>query len=50
MPRLLLSVSIFLLAIASLPATAQTLPVPAQGDFNIRNFKFDSGEVLVHVE
>jgi homoserine O-acetyltransferase len=46
MHRLLLSVSILLLAIASLPVTAQTLPVPAQGDFVVRNFKFDSGEVL----
>ena len=46
MYRLLLAVSIFLLAIASLPAAAQTLPAPAQGDFIIRNFKFDSGEVL----
>lgn len=46
MYRLQLSVSIFLLAIASSPAAAQTNPVPAQGDFIIRNFKFDSGEVL----
>ena len=46
MYRLQLSVSILLLAIASSPATAQTNPVPAQGDFIIRNFKFDSGEVL----
>ena len=46
MYRLQLSVSIFLLAIASSTATAQTNPVPAQGDFIIRNFKFDSGEVL----
>ena len=41
-----LLLSVFLLAISSLPATAQTNPVPAQGDFTIRNFKFDSGEVL----
>ena len=41
-----LLLSVFLLAIFSLPAMAQTNPVPAQGDFTIRNFKFDSGEVL----
>jgi homoserine O-acetyltransferase/O-succinyltransferase len=46
MHRLLLLVTIFLLAIASLPASAQTNPVPAQGDFILLNFKFDSGEVL----
>jgi homoserine O-acetyltransferase/O-succinyltransferase len=47
MHRLLLSVTIFfLLAIASLPASAQTNPVPAQGDFILRNFRFDSREVL----
>ena len=46
MHRLLLLVSVLLLATASLPARAQTNPVPAQGDFTIRGFKFDSGEVL----
>lgn len=46
MHRLLLGVSVFLLAIAGSPAVAQTNPVPAQGDFIIRNFKFDSGEAL----
>ncbi|HXI90611.1 MAG TPA: alpha/beta fold hydrolase [Blastocatellia bacterium] len=46
MHRLLLSVSLLLFAIGSLPAMAQTNPVPAQGDFTIRGFKFDSGEVL----
>src|SRR6202795_4059636 len=46
MNRLLLFFSGFLFSTASLPAMAQTNPVPAQGDFTIRNFKFDSGEVL----
>jgi len=48
MHRLLLFVSVLLFATASLSARAQTnpVPVPAQGDFTIRNFKFDSGEVL----
>jgi len=46
MHRLLLSVSVLLFAATSLPARAQTNPVPAQGDFTIRGFKFDSGEVL----
>lgn len=44
MSRRLLSAIIF--ALVSFPATAQTNPVPVQGDFIIRNFKFDSGEVL----
>jgi homoserine O-acetyltransferase len=42
-PRLL---SAIILLFVSLPAMAQTNPVPVQGDFTIRNFKFDSGEVL----
>ncbi len=46
MHRFLLSVSLLLFATARLPAGVQTNPVPAQGDFTIRNFKFDSGEVL----
>jgi len=46
MHRLLLLVSLLLFATNSLPAMAQTNPVPAQGDFTIRGFKFDSGEVL----
>lgn len=46
MHRRLLSATIFLIALADLSAIAQTNPVPAQGDFVIRNFKFDSGEVL----
>ena len=35
-----------LLALFSLSVLAQNNPVPAQDDFVIRNFKFDSGEVL----
>src|SRR6266496_2832990 len=46
MHRLKLLVSVLLFAATSLPAMAQTNPVPAQGDFTIRGFKFDSGEVL----
>ena len=37
---------IFLIALIGLTAIGQNNPVPAQGDFAIRNFKFDSGEVL----
>ncbi len=46
MHRLLLLVSVLLFTTTSLPARVQTNPVPAQGDFTIRSFKFDSGEVL----
>lgn len=46
MHRLLLLLSVLLFVNSSLPAVAQNLPVPAQGDFTIRNFKFDSGETL----
>ena len=46
MYRRVFVVTISLFALVSLPAIAQTNPVPAQGDFTIRNFKFDSGEVL----
>ncbi len=46
MHRVFQLVSLLLFATASLPAMAQTNPVPAQGDFTIRSFKFDSGEVL----
>src|SRR5437016_14108440 len=46
MHRLLLGVSVLLFAASSLPAMAQNNPVPAQGDFTIHSFKFDSGEVL----
>jgi homoserine O-acetyltransferase len=42
----LLSATVFLIALGTVPAIAQVKPVPAQGDFTIRNFKFDSGEVL----
>ncbi len=35
-----------LLALFILPAAGQDTPAPAQGDFIIRNFKFESGEVL----
>src|SRR5215208_1804024 len=37
---------LFLLPILSLSALAQTSPVPAQGDFVLRDFKFESGEAL----
>jgi len=46
MHRLVQLVSLLLFATARLPAGVQTNPVPAQGDFTIRNFKFVSGEVL----
>ncbi len=46
MYRRLLFPASFLFALLTLPAIAQTNPVPAQGDFILRNFKFDSGEVL----
>src|SRR5204862_3926199 len=45
MKSLLLSTCTLLLVISA-SVKAQTTPVPAQGDFIIRNFKFDSGEVL----
>jgi homoserine O-acetyltransferase len=37
---------VFVLIFLSLPATAQTALVPAQGDFTVRDFKFESGEML----
>lgn len=37
---------ICLVGLAALPAIGQDSQAPAQGDFTIRNFKFDSGEVL----
>jgi homoserine O-acetyltransferase/O-succinyltransferase len=43
--RLLLGV-VFLLPLLSLSALAQTSPVPAQGDFVLRDFEFESGEAL----
>ncbi|MBS1788943.1 MAG: alpha/beta fold hydrolase [Acidobacteria bacterium] len=40
-------ICVFLIAfIASLTATAQQLPTPTEGDFIIRDFKFESGETL----
>src|SRR4030095_11896806 len=46
MYRPLLCTTIFLIALVTLLAMSQNNPVPAQGDFIIRNFKFDSGEIL----
>jgi len=46
MYRYLLSATLLFLAAAGSPAKAQTSPAPAQGDFTIRNFKFESGEEL----
>lgn len=37
---------VLLLALASVPATGQTSLVPAQGDFTLRDFKFESREIL----
>ena len=45
MPVRLLTTALFLIALLNLPASAQNL-VPTQGDFVLRDFKFDSGEVL----
>jgi len=46
MHRLLLAFGVLLIALVGSPAQAQNNLVPAQGDFVIHNFKFDSGEVL----
>jgi len=46
MHRHLFSATILLVSLVAVPAIAQNDPAPAQGDFTIRNFKFDSGEVL----
>jgi homoserine O-acetyltransferase/O-succinyltransferase len=46
MNRRLLCAAVCLIALVHLAAMAQDIPVPVQGDFVIRNFKFDSGEVL----
>jgi homoserine O-acetyltransferase len=46
MHRRLLFPAVLLLALVTPPVIAQTISVPAQGDFVLRNFKFDSGEVL----
>ncbi|MEW6208879.1 MAG: alpha/beta fold hydrolase [Acidobacteriota bacterium] len=45
MRRRILFAIAFSLALC-LPAAAQDMPAPAQGDFIIRNFKFENGEVL----
>src|ERR1700740_2594316 len=45
MPVRLLTTALFLVALLNQPAGAQN-PVPNQGDFVLRDFKFDSGEVL----
>ena len=45
MPVRLLTTALFLIALINLPAGAQNL-VPTQGDFVVRDFRFDSGEVL----
>lgn len=42
----LVSAIICLVALAASPAMGQDRQAPAQGDFTIRNFKFDSGEML----
>jgi homoserine O-acetyltransferase len=46
MHRRFLPAIVFLLVILNLPVRAQDVPVPAQGDFILRDFKFGSGEVL----
>jgi len=46
MKRRVLVVSIAIILLGCLTARAQDNPVPAQGDFIIRDFKFDSGEIL----
>jgi homoserine O-acetyltransferase/O-succinyltransferase len=46
MKRHLVSLAIFLAAIVSSPGLAQDKLVPVQGDFVIRDFTFDSGQVL----
>ncbi|HEX8090351.1 MAG TPA: alpha/beta fold hydrolase [Blastocatellia bacterium] len=46
MHRRVLSAITFLFVILNLPVMAQNVPVAAQGDFILRDFKFGSGEVL----
>jgi len=46
MNRRLVYAALFLVALFNPLAMGQDNPAPAQGDFTIRNFKFDSGEVL----
>src|SRR5690349_5794590 len=50
MSRSLLAALMLLLVLGVCPVIAQTVPVPAQGDFVIRNFKFDSGELLLELK
>src|SRR5215813_12368413 len=47
--RVLLGMTL-LVALLSLPAMAQTGLVPTQGDFVLRNFKFESGEELAELK
>jgi homoserine O-acetyltransferase/O-succinyltransferase len=46
MKRRLLSTAFVLVALVSLPAVGQDKPAPTEGDYTLRNFRFDSGEVL----
>src|SRR5262247_2172568 len=46
MKRYFLSTFILSVVLAAHSASAQNLPPVAQGDFTIRNFRFDSGETL----
>lgn len=46
MRRQLLLVAVSLAALVNLPAMSQDAPAPAQGDFTIREFRFESGEAL----
>jgi homoserine O-acetyltransferase/O-succinyltransferase len=46
MKRYLLAIVISIIVLAAQPARAQILPSVVQGDFTIRDFKFDSGETL----
>jgi homoserine O-acetyltransferase len=46
MKRPLLSTAIVLLALVRVSAAGQDKPAPMQGDFTVRDFRFDSGEVL----
>lgn len=46
MKRRLLSTAIVLVALFSVPAAGQGTPAPAQGDFTLGDFRFESGEVL----
>jgi homoserine O-acetyltransferase len=46
MNRVALAVIAILLILVNLPVRAQNAPPPTEGDFMIRDFKFDSGETL----